>query len=64
MFSNDLIKQNTLPGTLNAVNREFESRSGHTKYYRIGFVASLLNLQYLGVRTNSIWLGIRITRPS
>ena len=43
-----------------AVDRGVEPRSGQTKDYEIGIVASPLSTQHLGVRTKTGWLGIRI----
>ena len=42
----------------NAVDREFEPRSGQTKDYKIDFVASPLSTQHYGERAKTGWLGI------
>ena len=38
-----------------AVDRGFEHRSGQTKDFKIGFVASLLSTQHEGVRAKTDW---------
>ena len=44
-----------------AVDRGFETWSGHTKDYKIGIVASPLNMQHEGIRTKTDRLGIRFS---
>jgi hypothetical protein len=43
-----------------AVDHGFEPRSGQTKDYKIGIVASPLSTQHYGERAKTEWLGIRI----
>jgi hypothetical protein len=57
--SNEILRQFSIMNRY-IIDRGFEPRSGQTKDYEIGIVASPLSTQHLGVRTKTGWLGIRI----
>ena len=55
---------NVLAIASRVVVRGFESRTGQTKDYKIGIVASPLSMQHYGERAKTGCLGIRIMCPS